>query len=264
MTRVVPFFLSFLVPVALALTTIPRWWEQRLRVNTGELGEVYLWYHGYGEVYGWVVIGCVAAYAAIAFIGRRYPVLSATVLSLAALASVLAARQHYSDLGGETAETLTPLDVALVFAALWVVQSVAVLVFWRGERFSGLAAAVAAVEAFGGRFAGFRVSGPELGSVLDFRKMLAPWLIRLLFVLGSIFILVGGLGLAIDGLTRADSSDFWRGIGVAVFGPILVRLLCEYAILFFRMNETLNELNASLHRSDSRPDDAVLGSHPHP
>lgn len=83
-----------------------------------------------------------------------------------------------------------------------------------------------------------------------FRKMIAPILIQILFWIGVVICIVGGLII----ISRAQQAytDTWDGaqvtLGLATIflGPVLVRIYCEFLILFFRMNETLTEIKNKL------------------
>lgn len=79
---------------------------------------------------------------------------------------------------------------------------------------------------------------------LTFRHMLMPWLIQLSFWVISILCICAAI------------LDFWRGmfitgLGALILGPIITRLVCEFFILFFRMNETLTEIKNTLSKSEN-------------
>src|SRR4051812_2720128 len=82
--------------------------------------------------------------------------------------------------------------------------------------------------------------------MLDFRWMLSPWIIRVVFVLGCVACL-GGFFFSM-GLAIRDHQVAWIAAGIAVLllGPLVVRLVCESSILFFRINETLNDMQETL------------------
>lgn len=83
-----------------------------------------------------------------------------------------------------------------------------------------------------------------------FRKMITPILIQILFWIGVIVCILGGIMM----VARAHNEyrDTWDGAQVALglasifLGPVVVRLYCEFLILFFRMNETLTEIRNKL------------------
>lgn len=70
---------------------------------------------------------------------------------------------------------------------------------------------------------------------LLFRRMLTPFLVQLFF-----WIVVG---VCVITAVNYFLHRFWlNGLQVLVVGPILARLVAEWLILFFRMNETLTEI----------------------
>ena len=48
----------------------------------------------------------------------------------------------------------------------------------------------------------------------------------------------------VQGVRDDRFSLFFGGIGIGVFGPLLVRLYCELMIVIFRINETLTDLRS--------------------
>jgi hypothetical protein len=70
---------------------------------------------------------------------------------------------------------------------------------------------------------------------LAFRRMLTPVLIHVLFWLITIGCLVSGI---MDMINHA----WFSGLIWFFIGPILARVGCELLILFFRMNETLTDI----------------------
>lgn len=93
-------------------------------------------------------------------------------------------------------------------------------------------------------------SDPSAEDFWTFRKMVTPILIQIFFWIGAVICIVGGL-VIISG-AHDEYRDTWDGakaaLGLAsiVLGPVLVRIYCEFLILFFRMNETLTEIKNKL------------------
>ena len=95
--------------------------------------------------------------------------------------------------------------------------------------------------------------GLGTGAIMDllmFRRMVAPWVIMVLFWLGVAGAVLIGLIILVMGMLG-------KGIGMAealvglISIPInilLVRLYCELMIVIFRMNETLTDIKNSLER----------------
>lgn len=78
---------------------------------------------------------------------------------------------------------------------------------------------------------------------LLFKRMLIPYLVQIFFWLGIVACLVMGISDIYKGLLL-------QGIGSIIIGPILVRMVCEYVVVLFRINDTLTEIKHL--NSDSR------------
>ncbi|HNR30817.1 MAG TPA: DUF4282 domain-containing protein [Candidatus Hydrogenedentes bacterium] len=70
---------------------------------------------------------------------------------------------------------------------------------------------------------------------LSFRKMLTPIIIQVVFWIGVVVCVIGGLGAIIAGSGVA-------GLFMLVLGPVLVRIYAELLILLFKMNDTLTDI----------------------
>ena len=75
---------------------------------------------------------------------------------------------------------------------------------------------------------------------LAFRTMLTPLLIQTAFWAGLVICLAAGI------YTLVQQHNIVRGLEVLIIGPVMVRILCESFILFFRMHETLVDINNKL------------------
>lgn len=78
-----------------------------------------------------------------------------------------------------------------------------------------------------------------INDFLSFRLMLAPKLIQ------GAFLLFGVIAV-ICGVYDMFTGSIFKGLIVLFFGPLIVRLICESLIIFFRMNETLTEIKNKL------------------
>ncbi len=89
-----------------------------------------------------------------------------------------------------------------------------------------------------------------MSDFLKFKKMITPTIVQVLFWVGIVFAIVGGLIMVISSffLDIADGAGFYfvTGLLTIILGPVFVRIYCELLILFFRMNETLTEIKDSL------------------
>jgi hypothetical protein len=95
---------------------------------------------------------------------------------------------------------------------------------------------------------------------LTFRVMIAPVVIQILFWLGVIGCLVGGAIQVIFGVVMLFTKDpsgsnlnlipallgAGSGLGTMVFGPFVLRLYAEFAILLFRSYDVLTEIRDRL------------------
>ena len=81
-----------------------------------------------------------------------------------------------------------------------------------------------------------------MDKMVDFQEMIAPRLIEALFVLisaGCIF-----LGVLMAFQDRPNSLLF--GAILAIGGPLITRIWCEFLIVIFRIYETLRDVNDQL------------------
>lgn len=74
---------------------------------------------------------------------------------------------------------------------------------------------------------------------LLFRRMLTPLFIQ-------IFFWIGVIACIISGIVNMAHSQWLDGLQILILGPIMVRVVCEFFILFFRMNGTLTGIKNSL------------------
>ncbi len=77
---------------------------------------------------------------------------------------------------------------------------------------------------------------------MQFKKMLTPVIIQILFWLGSILSVLVCLGLLIFGL----EEEKLLGLILILLGPIVVRIYGELLIVVFTINDTLTEIHRSL------------------
>jgi hypothetical protein len=94
-----------------------------------------------------------------------------------------------------------------------------------------------------------------LADFLLFRTMITPILVQLIFWIGTILCILTGGYLLISAIVEMVSTDkgpvgpFFlqalRGLGLIVFGPLLVRIGCELNILAFRIYDALKEIHAA-------------------
>ncbi len=91
-------------------------------------------------------------------------------------------------------------------------------------------------------------------SFISFERMVTPVIIKVLFWIGMILSIIGGVivffSAVITGISDGDVLLILGGlIGgplSAIVGILLVRIYCELLILFFRINETLTDIKKLL------------------
>jgi hypothetical protein len=79
---------------------------------------------------------------------------------------------------------------------------------------------------------------------LAFRTMLTPIIIQILFWIGSLICVIVGAMMVIYGARYfgAENHLELKGVLLILLGPLGVRIYCEILIVFFRINETLTEI----------------------
>jgi len=87
-----------------------------------------------------------------------------------------------------------------------------------------------------------RKSDRSAADFWTFRRMITPVIIQGIFCIGVVVCITGGLLLVGAGVDVEQPGLILLGVGLILVGPIAIRLYCELAILFFRMNETLTDI----------------------
>ena len=75
----------------------------------------------------------------------------------------------------------------------------------------------------------------EWKNFFEFKELLTPQLIKIIYVMGAIVTTLAGLFL----LFRGTFIGFLTGSAYIIFGNLLWRMICETWILFFSMHESL-------------------------
>ncbi len=92
----------------------------------------------------------------------------------------------------------------------------------------------------------------SVGEFFVFRRMLGTSFIRLLWVIGAIWLTVGAVPLVLRSL---DTHNQWRIWGVVlsiflvIFGNMVWRIVCEIVMAFFTMFFTMQESLMSIDKS---------------
>ncbi|MHB9112666.1 MAG: DUF4282 domain-containing protein [Thermoleophilia bacterium] len=80
------------------------------------------------------------------------------------------------------------------------------------------------------------MSDGKLKGYLRFDRMLMPILIQVLFWLGVVGVVIGGI------VTMTQKNGVGIGLAIIILGPIGVRLYAEMLIVIFKINDTLTEV----------------------
>jgi hypothetical protein len=71
--------------------------------------------------------------------------------------------------------------------------------------------------------------------LLSFRKMITPILIQVLFWIGLVTVVIGGVVAILGGMAL-------QGLGMIIVGPLVVRVYCELTVVVFKIYETLQSI----------------------
>ena len=80
---------------------------------------------------------------------------------------------------------------------------------------------------------------------VTFRRMITPVLLQILFWIGCIACVIFGI-ISIGNTNKYNPYGAVIGILVILLGPLYLRLMVEFTIVIFRMNETLTDIKNTL------------------
>jgi membrane associated rhomboid family serine protease len=95
---------------------------------------------------------------------------------------------------------------------------------------------------------GYTPQNNSLNEFLTFRKMITPMIIQIIFWIGVALSVIVGLFAIITSLSYGAPLGALIGLLYMVVGPLVIRIYCELLILFFRMNDSLNQIKTTLER----------------
>ena len=72
----------------------------------------------------------------------------------------------------------------------------------------------------------------------SFDDMLTPKIVTVLYAIGLALLFLAGVVTLFQG----GAMSILIGLGILVFGPILLRLSCETVMVIFKIHENLHEL----------------------
>ena len=83
---------------------------------------------------------------------------------------------------------------------------------------------------------------------LQFKKMITPTIIQILFWIGVVFCIIIGLISIVGGATSSHGGGLMviGGLMWIVLGPFVVRIYCELLIVIFSINSNLSDIRKSL------------------
>jgi hypothetical protein len=83
-----------------------------------------------------------------------------------------------------------------------------------------------------------------MNDFLSFRKMITPIVIQVVFWIGVVLCVIGGLVGIIAGAVSHDGGgqQVLAGLITLLLGPLFVRIYCEVLMVFFKMNDSLTEI----------------------
>jgi hypothetical protein len=88
---------------------------------------------------------------------------------------------------------------------------------------------------------------------LTFRRMITPVIIQVLFWVSLVLVIVFGFVMIFVGFAQGEAvSGLLSGLGSIILGPIIVRVYAEILILFFSINDTLNDIKELLSGPQNR------------
>jgi hypothetical protein len=88
-----------------------------------------------------------------------------------------------------------------------------------------------------------RPGGDALTDFLTFRLMLTPVLIQIVFWLGTLGCIGMGVIMALGFQGHVTATSVALGAATALFGPLVLRVYCEIALILFRIHDELKEQN---------------------
>jgi hypothetical protein len=79
---------------------------------------------------------------------------------------------------------------------------------------------------------------------LTFRKMVTPVIIQVIFWVGVSLCLIFGIVMIVGGALSQTGGGIMVLLGLVylLLGPIVTRIYCEVVMLFFRIYDTLKEI----------------------
>jgi hypothetical protein len=81
--------------------------------------------------------------------------------------------------------------------------------------------------------------GFDFGEFISFRYLITPTIITIVYVIGAVLITLGALG----SLAAGGSGGLIFGLLVFFFGNLYWRVILEFVVVLFRMNDSLRSID---------------------
>jgi hypothetical protein len=81
--------------------------------------------------------------------------------------------------------------------------------------------------------------GFDWSDFINFRYLITPGLVTVIYVLGAVFITLGAIGVLLAGGTGGVIG----GLLIFVFGNLYWRVILEFIIVLFRINEGIRSID---------------------
>lgn len=82
-------------------------------------------------------------------------------------------------------------------------------------------------------------------ALFDFKKMITPVIIKIIYYLGLLGVLLAGLKIMGGGPLGMGVVSIITGLVTIIVGALLVRVWCELLIVLFKINENLQAIRNS-------------------
>ena len=79
----------------------------------------------------------------------------------------------------------------------------------------------------------------DFGDFIAFRYLITPSLVTVIYVIGAILITIAALGT----MTQSGAAGITGGLLLLVFGNLYWRVILEFIMVLFRMNDALQSID---------------------
>lgn len=82
--------------------------------------------------------------------------------------------------------------------------------------------------------------GFDFNEFLSFRYLITPALVTIIYVIGAVLITIGAI---LTMVSRSGGGGIWGGLLILVFGNLYWRMVLEFLMVLFRMNDALQSID---------------------